>query len=126
MSFNFIDIFAAIISAVISSMGFGGGGVLILYLTLFKDMPQLQAQGLNLLFFVPCSVTSLIVYAKRKQIKYKTILPIIIGGVAGVMLGMYFINRLNPKYFKIAFAVFMVLSGIMTVFGKKEKKDKSK
>ncbi len=50
---NFLDILAVILSAAVSAMGLGGGGVLILYLTLVRDVPQLEAQGINLLFFTP-------------------------------------------------------------------------
>lgn len=31
----------------------GGGGVLLIYLTVFQNMAQLDAQGMNLLFFCP-------------------------------------------------------------------------
>ena len=33
-------------------MGVGGGGLLIIYLTLYLNLPQLTAQGTNLLLFV--------------------------------------------------------------------------
>ena len=48
-----LDIIAGIISGILGAMGFGGGGILILYLTLYKDMPQVVSQGINLLFFIP-------------------------------------------------------------------------
>ena len=42
---------AGILSGIIGAMGIGGGGILIIYLTLFADMEQMAAQGINLLFF---------------------------------------------------------------------------
>lgn len=121
MNFNITDIIASVIAAVISSMGLGGGGVLILYLTLFRDTEQLTAQGLNLLFFIPCSITSLIVYSKNKMIKYKELIYIVSGGIIGVFLGRFLLKSINPYYLKIAFAVFLITVGIFTVFSKKEK-----
>lgn len=121
MNFNITDIIASVIAAVISSMGLGGGGVLILYLTLFRDTEQLTAQGLNLLFFIPCSITSLIVYSKNKMIKYRQLLYIVSGGIIGVFLGRFLLKQINPYYLKIAFAVFLIAVGIFTVFSKKEK-----
>ena len=47
-----IPIIAGFLSGLIGSMGFGGGGVLIIYLVVFANIPQLQAQGINLIFFV--------------------------------------------------------------------------
>lgn len=124
MTFNLIDTVAAILSAIISSMGLGGGGVLILYLTLFKETPQLYAQGLNLLFFVPCAITSLIIYAKSKMLKPKVLLPLIGGGLIGVFAGRYLLDIISPFYLRAAFAVFLIVVGAFTVFRKEKKEDK--
>ena len=43
----------AFASAAIASMGIGGGAVLLLFLTVFSDIPLATAQGINLLFFLP-------------------------------------------------------------------------
>ena len=45
---------AAILSGVFAAMGFGGGSIFIIYLTLFENLPQTLAQGINLIFFIPC------------------------------------------------------------------------
>lgn len=117
---NSVDIIAAVISAIISSMGLGGGGVLIMYLTLFKDTPQLTAQGKNLFFFIPCSVVSLFVYYKNGLIKFKKILPMILGGIIGVLAGNFILKEIPERLLRIIFAVFLIISGISTVFSKKE------
>ena len=54
-------ILAAFFSGLAGSLGLGGGGVLVLYLALALGMSQLKAQGINLLFFIPCAVLSSIV-----------------------------------------------------------------
>ena len=46
---------AGLLSGIIGAMGLGGGAVLIIYLSVFTDMPQLKSQGINLLFFYPDS-----------------------------------------------------------------------
>ena len=85
MKYSFIDILAGILSAIIASMGLGGGGVYIMYLTLLKDTPQINAQGLNLLFFIPCAAVSLIIYIKNKMIKPKAVIPMALGGGVGAV-----------------------------------------
>ena len=50
---DWIAILAGFGSAVLASMGMGGGSILILYLTLMAGVPQREAQGMNLLFFLP-------------------------------------------------------------------------
>ena len=49
-----IHIPAAFLLSALSGMGVGGGGLFVIYLAFATDMPQLSAQGANLLFFL-CS-----------------------------------------------------------------------
>ena len=48
---NWTALLAGLFSGIIGAMGLGGGAVLIIYLSVFTDMPQLEAQGINLIFF---------------------------------------------------------------------------
>lgn len=108
---SIVDSIAVFISAIISSMGLGGGGILILYLTIFQDSPQLPAQGTNLLFFMPCAVVSLIIYSKMKLIRFKEISLPVLGGFIGVALGYFALLLIDSKYIGKIFAVFLILSG---------------
>lgn len=121
---NIIDLIAVFASAIVSSMGLGGGGILILYLSLFKNTQQLYAQGINLLFFIPCAVIALIIYIKAKLIKLKIIYPLIIGGVFGVSIGWLLIKLINPVYIKKAFAVMLIISGIISLINIIRQKNK--
>ena len=118
---NFLDAIAVIVSALIGAMGLGGGSVLILYLTLFRRLPQLMAQGINLLFFIPCAVTAVLVYAKQKIIQWKFVLPMILGGAVGVAIGTYFLKKTDTKYISVLFAIFLLTVGIYTLFSKEKK-----
>lgn len=118
---NFWDILAVILSAAISAMGLGGGGVLILYLTLIKSVPQLEAQGTNLLFFIPCAIAAVFVYAKRLVLQLKLILPMVLGGLVGVAIGSFLLYRIDTKYISILFACFLIAIGGITLFGKSKK-----
>ena len=60
-----LDIIAGIISGALGAMGFGGGGILILYLTLYRNLPQTASQGINLLFFIPSAVLAIIFHIKN-------------------------------------------------------------
>lgn len=122
---SIIDLIAIFVSAIISSMGLGGGGILILYLSLVKNTEQLLAQGTNLLFFVPCAVTALCIYVKNKLIKFAIIIPIIFGGLVGIFIGYFLIKYINPAYIKKAFAVMLIISGIISLFKVKKQKNKN-
>lgn len=121
MKYSFIDILAGILSAIIASMGLGGGGVYIMYLTLVKNTPQINAQGLNLLFFIPCAAVSLIIYIKNKMIKPKAAIPMALGGGVGAVIGNFLLPGIPQSTLKIIFSVFLIIMGVYTVFSKTEK-----
>ena len=46
---NWLSVFVVFLIAVLSGMGVGSAGLLVAYLTAFADVPQITAQGINLL-----------------------------------------------------------------------------
>ena len=80
---------AGLFSGITAAMGLGGGAVLIIYLSVFSNIPQLKSQGINLLFFVPIAACAVAIYAFKKKISWKTVLPISAGAVAGAFLGIF-------------------------------------
>ena len=58
-----------IVSGMISGMGIGGGTILIPALLFLQDMNQQQAQGINLIYFIPTAVIALITHIKNKNIE---------------------------------------------------------
>ena len=110
-----IPIVAGFLSGIIGSMGFGGGGVLIIYLVIFANTPQIQAQGINLIFFVPCAILATIIYTIKKQIEYKKIFPVIIGGVFGAITSSFLLKNINTDYLSKVFAIFLIMMGISSI-----------
>ena len=100
-------ILAAFFSGLAGSLGLGGGGVLVLYLVLALGMPQLKAQGINLLFFIPCAVLSSIVYSFKKLIDWKS-----------VLLGSLAVSHMNSNIPGKIFGGFLLLMGIKELFRK--------
>ena len=76
-----MEILFGTISGFISSMGMGGGTILIYLLTTFSKIDQHIAQGANLVFFIPTCITAIIVNIKNKNINYRLSVPIIITGI---------------------------------------------
>ena len=115
------DIIAGFLSGIIGAMGFGGGGILILYLTLYRNIPQLNAQGINLIFFIPSAIVALIIHIKNGLIKTKEILPFIIAALPGVALGLYLTTVISSKILADIFGALLILMGIKEFFSKKDK-----
>lgn len=125
---NITALLAGLFSGIIGAMGMGGGAVLIIYLSLFTKTPQLKAQGINLLFFLPIGLIAVIIYAFKKQIKWKTVLPLAAWGIIGAFLGIMSTDILGNKYTAKAFGLLLVLMGLKEIFSKTgktvEKNDK--
>lgn len=107
---------AGFAAGVLASMGMGGGTVLLLYLRLFTETDQITAQGMNLIFFVPSAVLSIIIYQKKKLIKFEKILPVIIVGAAGAVAGAVICIFINPDIIGKGFAVLLIFMGLKELF----------
>ncbi len=119
---SIISIIAGFLSGLIGAMGFGGGGVLIIYLAVFMNTPQLKAQGINLVFFIPCAILATVIYSVKKQIDYKTILPVILGGACGAIAASLFLKNIPTDYLSKIFAVFLIIMGVSAFFRLKKNK----
>lgn len=109
------DIIAGLLSGIIGAMGLGGGAVLLIYLSLIKGTDQLKAQGINLLFFIPVAALSVIIYAFKKQIKWKTVLLLAAPGLVGAFLGVWLTGIIGAKVVGKIFGGLLVLAGVWQV-----------
>lgn len=113
---NIIALLAGLFSGIAGSMGLGGGAVLIIYLTLFTDADRITAGGINLIFFIPISLLAVIIYAVRKQIKWKTIIPIAVFGLLGAVCGIWLGNIMGAKLIGKIFGVLLIIMGFKETF----------
>ena len=65
------EILIGMISGTVAALGMGGGTVLILLFGIFSSLDQHLIQGTNLIFFIPTSITAIIMNVKNKTINYK-------------------------------------------------------
>ena len=99
-------------------MGMGGGAVLIIYLTVFDNVEQLRAQGINLLFFIPIATLAVSIYALKKQIKWRITIPLAIGGIVGAAGGFLLTDIIGGNFTAKLFGAFLILLGIKELFFK--------
>ena len=111
-----IPIIAGFLSGLIGSMGFGGGGILIIYLVIFTNTQQITAQGINLVFFIPCATVATIIYFVKKQIDFKPILPVISGGIIGVLIAGLLLKNIYSDFLSKIFACFLIITGLFNLF----------
>ena len=113
---NIAALLAGLFSGILGSMGLGGGAVLVIYLALFTDTPQLKAQGINLLFFVPIALIAVIIYAIKKQIEWKTTIKLSLWGMAGAVLGLMGASFLGGEITAKIFGGMLIIIGINEIF----------
>lgn len=111
-----IPIIAGFLSGLIGSMGFGGGGILIIYLVIFTNTQQITAQGINLVFFIPCATLATIIYFVKKQIDFKPILPIISGGIIGALIAGLLLKNIYSDFLSRIFACFLIITGLFNLY----------
>ena len=113
--------------AVLTGMGVGSGGLLIIYLTTFHALGQLQAQSINLVFFAFSAGASLLWHYTHRRAEPRHLLPIAAGGIAGSFLGSRLAAVTEPELLSSAFGILLTVSGTLTLWGAiKEKIRKTK
>lgn len=117
-----VDMLASLLIAALSGMGVGSGGLLVMYLTLVHGTPQLQAQYLNLLFFIFASAASLCIHLTRRHIRPLPTLLLCLSGLLGSLLGARLALGLPEAWVSRLFGLFLVSSGGLTLLrGRKSK-----
>lgn len=112
-----IELLIAFLCAALSGMGVGGGGLLLIYLTLFCDMAQRQAQLYNLVFFLAASASSLVLHTYRRRIRPGVVFWISLGGVPGAVAGSLISRAAGDSALGYILGAFLFISGAISFFG---------
>ena len=108
--------------ALLSGMGVGSGGLLVIYLTLVTDMPQLSAQGINLVFFLFSAGASMLAHLSRRKLIAPLCILLIVSGLPGALIGASLATILPAALLRRLFGAFLVTAGLLTL----TKRDKSR
>ena len=116
---------ASFLGAVISALGMGGGGILLIYLTVYLGMSQLEAQGINLVFFLPVAAVALCIHAKNKLICWRVVLPFVALGLPGVWLGVQIAQQVGSERLSKLFGYFLLIIGLRELLARKPRENQS-
>ncbi len=109
------------LTGVIASMGLGGGFVLMIWLTLFAGVQQKAAQGINLVFFLPIALLSLIMHIKGGLVNRPLLKKYILGGIAGAILGTIATHIVAAELLRKLYALFLLAFGTRELFSSGKK-----
>ena len=110
-----LTILIVFVIAALSGMGVGGGGLFVIYLSLFTATPQLMAQGINLLFFLLCAGSSLLFHLQKRKIYFVAVAIMAGAGIVGSLLGSTVAAQIDESILRKIFGVMLVISGIITL-----------
>lgn len=111
-----LEFFTGVISGTVSGTGMGGGTILILILSVFMGIDQHVAQGANLIFFVPTSISAIIITFKEKLINWKIGIPVAVSGIIGAIIGAKVSVNMDVNRLKMYFGIFLILITIYEIY----------
>ncbi len=119
----FIDIIASFVIALLSGMGIGSGGLLVIYLTFMTDAEQLAAQGANLLFFLFSSGAALLYNIRKRNIYWTAVLFLSLIGILGALFGSFVAGIIPTEILRKLFGIMLTVSGVMALLKKEKQTD---
>lgn len=112
-----LDIIVGTAVAVLSGMGVGSGGLLVVYLTLAAGMSQAPAQALNLFFFLFAASASTAVNIRRRNISWGCVILLGLGGAVGAIAGSAIAAVAKPRVLRMLFGIMLTVTGARGLIG---------
>ncbi len=106
---------------VLSGMGIGGGTLLMVWLTAVAGMSSVEAQGINLLYFLPTAAVSLYFHWKHKLLQTKVILPAVLTGSFTAVLTAWIAGDMELELLQKLFGGFLLAVGAGELFYRERK-----
>ena len=105
-------------AGILSAWGVGGGTLLLLCMTLFLGVDQVEAQGINLLFFLPTAGVSLLFHRKNGYLDRGVLRAAVPLGVLCAVATALISTSVDITIFRKPFGLFLLISGVPMLFQK--------
>ena len=101
--------------SILSGLGIGGGGLLVIWLALSGGVGQLEAQGINLVYFLFSSGAAMLVHLTKRKLKLRLIIFLAVFGTIGAVAGSFLARATDPTIIKHCFGWLLLVSGILAI-----------
>ena len=106
----------------LAGLGTGGGSLLILWLTLVLDMDPNTARSINLMFFLPAALISILFRKQQGCVDFRTLWPGILGGCLSAAIFALWGRNLELSLLKKLFGGLLLITGARELFYKPKNK----
>ena len=113
-------------TGILSGFGVGGGTLLLVYLTAVAGVEQHQAQGINLLYFLPAAAMALPGHWKNGYLERRVLLPAVLTGLLCAGGAAWLAVRLDAGWLRKLFGVFLLIVGVFQMKKPKESNEDEK
>ena len=111
-------ILIGVAGGILAGLGMGGGTLTIPLLVLYIGVPQLTAQAVNIISFLPTGSAALFLHFKNGYVETKNLLFIIVPAiVCSVLLSVSAVN-INGEVLQKVFGGFLLLIGAVSLIAK--------
>ena len=110
-----LDVIVSFLASALAGTGVGGGGLLVIYLTLARGLGQLAAQGINLSFFFSVATAAVPVHLKKRSMGVLAVRFIGAFGIVGAFIGLTLAKSISPSLLRKFFGIFLILCGLKSL-----------
>jgi len=107
-------------TGILSSWGVGGGTLLLLCMTLFLGVDQAEAQGINLLYFLPTAAVSLLYHRKNGYLNTTVLKAAAPTGTVCALAAALISSSVDIAVFRKPFGLFLLYAGVSMLLPKKK------
>ena len=101
-----------IITGLANGLFGSGGGIIAVPMLKKSGLSTKEAHATSIALTLPLSIVSSIFYYNIIKDIFTNTLIVIAGGLAGSLLGGFFMKKIPSKYLKKAFGVILIISGV--------------
>ena len=116
-----IPLLAGLGTGILSAWGVGGGTLLLLIMTLFLDVAQPIAQGINLLYFLPTAALGLLSHRKNGLLEKDVLRAAIPWGTVSAAGCAILATTVDTAVLRRPFGVFLLLAAAATLWQTRKK-----
>ena len=104
-------VLAGLLTGILSGFGIGGGSLLLLYLTLIAGMEQVQAGGINLLYFMACAPAALYAHIRNGLVEGRAVVWCAGAGVVTAVAASLLASHMDTGWLRRGFGLFLLYVG---------------